>query len=364
MYVISVVVVLLCAGSILDAIYLPRVRTDIPVNIPDPAPMISVIIPARNEEENIGRLLQAMTDQHLHDVEITEIIVVASGCTDRTVPIVREWEARDPRVRLLLQERREGKTSAINLFLQHAKEGICVLESGDTIPREDAVEHLVRMFANPAVGMTGAHKVPVNTPDHLVGFFTHLRLRMEHELCLEIPRLGELIAFRKVFDHIPPDVAMDEAFVEALVVKRGLQVRYAPDAVVYNTGPTTISDFVRQRRRNHAGHLYLRHKYGYKVASIQNTRVLRVALKEVWGAIRLLISLGLLAVLEGWARLLGWYDFAIRGERHVVWDMAWTQKADVRTQQKHTETQISKHAVLQADTWEATHRPANSQSSQ
>ena len=114
-----------------------------------------------------------------------------------------------------------------------------MLESGDTLPHEDAVEHLVRMFADPTVGMTGAHKIPVNTPDHLVGLFTHLRLRLEHQLCLEIPRLGEMIAFRKVFDRIPPDVAMDEAFVEALVVKRGMQVRYAPDAIVYNTGPDT-----------------------------------------------------------------------------------------------------------------------------
>ena len=186
--------------------------------------------------------------------------------------------------------------------------------------------------------MTGAHKVPLNTPDHLVGFFTHLRLRMEHELCLEIPRLGELIAFRKVLDQIPPDVAMDEAFVEALIIQRGLQVRYAPDAVVYNSGPTTISDFIKQRRRNHAGHLYLKHKYGYKVSSLQNTRVLRVALHEVWGAIQLLYSLGLLAVLEAWARLLGWYDFAIRHERHTVWDMAWTQKVDLSRASRSSES--------------------------
>ncbi len=289
----------------------------------------SVGITAHNEEANIGALLDALLDQHLHDVEITEIIVVASGCTDRTVPIVQEYMARDPRIRLFVQERREGKTSAVNVFLRHAREEICVLESGDTLPREDAIEHLVRMFADPQVGMTGAHKVPLNTPDHLAGLFTHLRLRMEHELCLDIPRLGELIAFRKVFDQIPSDVAMDEAFVEALVIQRGLQVRYAPDAVVYNTGPTTIREFIRQRRRNHAGHLYLKHKYGYKVSSIQNTRVLKIALREVWGAIRLLYSLGLLAVLEAWARLLGWYDFAIKRERHTVWDMAYSQKINL-----------------------------------
>lgn len=291
----------------------------------------SVGITAYNEEENIGPLLRAMLDQHLHRVEIAEIIIVASACTDRTVPIIREYAALDSRIQLIEQEQREGKTAAINLFLQAATTDICVIESGDTLPDAYAVEHLVRMFADPTVGMVGAQKVAVNTPDHIVGLLSHLRLRMEHTLCLEIPRLGEMIAFRKVFDRIPPDVAMDEAFVEAIVVERGMQVRYAPDAVVYNTGPTTIGDFVKQRRRNHAGHLYLKHKYGYAVSSIQNKRVIKVALKELWGIIQLLWVLFLLAVLEGWSRVLGWYDFAVKRDRHVVWDMAWTQKQNVES---------------------------------
>lgn len=113
-------------------------------------------------------------------------------------------------------------------------------------------------------------------------------------------------------------------------------MRYAPDAVVYNTGPDTVRDFVRQRRRNHAGHLYLKSKYGYAVSSIQNTRVVRVALKEIWGAVRLVWTLFLLAVLEMWSRFLGWYDFAIKKDRHVVWDMAWSQKADVEAERAQT----------------------------
>jgi len=286
----------------------------------------SVGITAHNEEANIGQLLDAIRNQRLHQVEITEIIVVASGCTDRTEDIVREYAAKDPRIRLLVQERREGKTSAVNLFLAHASEKICVLESGDTLPHEDAIENMVRMFADPAVGMTGAHKVPVNTPDHIIGYLSHLRLKMEHQLCLEIPRLGELIAFRKVFDRIPPDVAMDEAFVEALVIRRGLQVRYAPDAVVFNMGPETVGDFIKQRRRNYAGHLHLKEKYGYRVSSLESGRVLRLALSEIWGAIRLIWVLFALAVLEAISRALGWWDYRVRKRRHVVWDIAWTTK--------------------------------------
>lgn len=286
----------------------------------------SIGITAHNEEANIAQILQAMLSQRLHAVEISEIIVVASGCTDRTIDIIQEFEAQEPRVKLFVQEKREGKTSAINVFLSHAREDICVLESGDTVPHEDAIENMVRMFADPAVGMTGAHKVPVNTPEHIVGLLSHLRLKMEHQLCLEIPRLGELIAFRKVFDRIPPDVAMDEAFVEALVIRRGLQVRYAPDAVVFNMGPETVSDFIKQRRRNHAGHLYLQSKYGYQVSSMDAPRLVSIALDEIWGAVRLIGVLLVLGALEGYARLLGWWDFRFHKRTHVIWDIAWTTK--------------------------------------
>ncbi|MBI5880024.1 MAG: glycosyltransferase [Chloroflexi bacterium] len=286
----------------------------------------SIGITAYNEEKNIGRLLDALREQELLHVVIGEIIVVASGCTDGTVDVVRARMATDPRVKLFTQEKREGKTSAINVFLANAHEEICVLESADTLPRSDTIENLVKPFFDSKIGMTGAQKVAANTPDHIIGYFSHLRLKLEHSLCLEIPRLGELIAFRKVLDGIPRDVSMDEAFVEAIVIQRGLEVRYAPDAVVFSMGPQTVNDFIVQRRRNYAGHLHLRHKYGYRVSSLDSGRVMRLAFEEIWGAVRLIGVLGVLATVEFWARLLGTYDYYFRGRKHEVWEIAKTTK--------------------------------------
>ncbi len=286
----------------------------------------SVGITAHNEEANIGKLLAAMRAQKLETVAISEIIVVASGCTDRTIEIIREHAAQDARIQLIAQDQREGKTSAINQFLRAVQEDICVLQSGDTLPREDSIENLVKPFADPKVGMTGAQKIPVNVPEHIVGYMSHLRLELEHQLCLEIPRLGELIAFRNVFSQIPPDVAMDEAFVEALVVKRGLDVRYAPDAVVYNMGPETLGEFIMQRRRNYAGHLHLRRKYGYRVSSLDTTRVMRIGIAEILNALRLIATLVSLALVEAFARALGAFDYYIKGNKQVIWDIAWTTK--------------------------------------
>src|SRR5260221_662080 len=60
----------------------------------------SVGIMAHNEEANIGRTIHAVLHQHGPSVRIEEVIVVASGCTDRTVPLVAAIALQEPRVRL------------------------------------------------------------------------------------------------------------------------------------------------------------------------------------------------------------------------------------------------------------------------
>src|SRR5215469_11970125 len=80
----------------------------------------SIGIMAYNEEANIARTLQSVLEQTGPSIRIDEVIVVASGCTDRTVPIVSEMALQEPRIRLCIQEKREGKASAINLFLKEA----------------------------------------------------------------------------------------------------------------------------------------------------------------------------------------------------------------------------------------------------
>ena len=57
--------------------------------------------------------------RHVQDIiQIQQIIVVASGCNDRTVPIVQACAHKDSRIKLIEQAQRQGKASAINLFLR------------------------------------------------------------------------------------------------------------------------------------------------------------------------------------------------------------------------------------------------------
>lgn len=313
---------------------------------PDKAPpslRCSVGVIANNHEATLLPLLTALVDQHLHRVEIVEIIVVLGGCTDCTVEFVAAFAQEHPAVRWIELPIWLGRTQAINAFLQECTTDICVIENGDTVPHEYAVENLVRMFADPAIGMVGAQKALPEMPTHITGLLNHLRTRMEHQLALDIPRLSELIAFRRVFDAIPDRSAVDEAFVEALVVKHGLTLRYAPDAIVYLNGPSTINSFMTQRRQSHAGYLRLKQKYGYTVSSLRQRSVLKVAALELFSVVRLAWVVFLLGAIEFWSRILGWYDYAVKRNRHVVWDMAWSQKQNVQDRRSRHEKEKHPH---------------------
>ena len=177
---------------------------------------------AHNEEANIGRLLQIMLDQQLETVEIREIIVVSSGSTDRTNGIVSDYNQRDPRIRLLVEPERQGKASAINLFLQHQTERVLVVCSADLLPQKDTVEKLVAPFADPEVGMTSCRPVPVNDPNTFMGFTAHMLWGLHHEINVQGGfKSGEMIAFIKIFERIPYRTSVDEASIEPEIFIHG-----------------------------------------------------------------------------------------------------------------------------------------------
>lgn len=282
-------------------------------------------ITAHNEEANIGRLLRALSEQSLHHVAVRELIVVASGCTDRTEAIVQEWATKEPRLRLISQAKREGKASALNLIIAEAQEPIIVLSSADLLPEPDAIEQLVAPFAHDQLGMTGCRPLPVNDPNSFMGFAVHLQWELHHQISLQQCKAGEMIAFRKLFQRIPPKTAVDEASIEPLIRGQGYEVRYIPTAIVHNKGPETVADFLRQRRRIYAGHLEMHEMVGYAVSTMSGTKILRLLLKQIdLRPKSLLWTTGVIA-LEVYGRWLGKRDYQ-RKRDHSIWEIASTTK--------------------------------------
>jgi poly-beta-1,6-N-acetyl-D-glucosamine synthase len=289
----------------------------------------SIGVMAYNEEANIADALASILGQKLATGRIADLIVVASGCQDRTADIVAGFARRDQRVGLIEQERREGKASAINLFISAAHSPVLVMVSADVLVEEGTLEALLRHFDDPAVGMVGGHPMPVNSDATFLGHAVHLQWRLHDRIARQAPKLGEIVAFRNVVPSIPLDTAVDEISIQGLISQLGYRLVYEPEAVVFNRGPATMGDFLRQRRRIYAGHLRVREQQSYAAPTMSVSRAARALCgsgsfttprSALW-------SLGTVG-LEAAARALGAYD-VIRHRSAHVWEISATTKDHV-----------------------------------
>ena len=287
---------------------------------------VSIGIMAYNEEAGISRSLAALLNQKMEHARLKEIVVVISGCTDRTEAIVRDFMKEHSCVHLIVQTKRQGKASAINRFLSMASGDILILVSADTVPEPGALDRLVAPFKLSHVGMTGARPVPINPPATFLGYTVNLMWDLHHAISLRTPKLGELVAFRNGIKKMPEHTAVDEACIEAMVTAAGYELCYVPEAVVRNKGPDNIKDFIRQRRRIAAGHQHLLKKQGYRVSTMSLMRILRALIpRQSWRVKDILWTFGAIG-LEAMARILGSIDVHIRRQISVAWDVSVSTK--------------------------------------
>jgi succinoglycan biosynthesis protein ExoA len=111
--------------------------------LPDPAePLVTVVIPARNEEAAIGPCLDSVLAQ---DWTNLQVIVVDGASEDATAAIVTKIAERDPRVELLHNPRGIIPAS-LNLAVSSAKgEWLVRIDAHATVPSDyvrRAAEHL------------------------------------------------------------------------------------------------------------------------------------------------------------------------------------------------------------------------------
>ncbi len=272
---------------------------------------------AHNEAQNVRRTLLALLAQQLDKVEMVEVIVIASGCTDATVELAEEVASTYPIVTVEVETTRRGKAAAIKRLTRMARGEVVVLVGADTLPSPTAIEHLVEPFADPEVGMTGARVIPLNTPTTFFGFSVQMLWHVHHQLALRRPKLGELVAFRNVVD-IPEDTSTDEPAIEALITAKGYRLVYASKAIVYNRGPENFREFLHQRRRVFTGQVRIAFRYGYLTSSLQMRHAFPLIVEAVRSYPRFFAwILGTMAV-ELLARLLGLCD-ALTGPENAIW---------------------------------------------
>lgn len=283
---------------------------------------VSICIPAYNEEKNIGALLTALTNQKTDKVVINKIVVVSSGCTDKTDEIAQEFTKNNKNVILIKQKVRRGKAAAINKFLKLVNDEVLVIESADTVPNEDSIEQLCLPFLEfDDIGLTGGAPIPVNDPNTMTGYIVHTWWWFHRN----IPRFGEIIAFRNILKTISRTTAVDEAYIQAKIVQLGYRAVHVDSAIVKNKGPETITDLIKQRRRIFNGHSRLYQEEGVKIDNMTKSSLPLLLRYQTPSMIHSLWFFCGIAI-EVYSRLLGMYDSQVKKENPFVWDTASSTK--------------------------------------
>lgn len=218
----------------------------------------SIGICAYNEGNNIEKAVRSIYEQEYDGFILDKTIVVSSASTDNTDEIVKSLMVEYPTLELIVQEKREGKNSAINCFLDSKKTEIVVIVNADNVLGDIySLQKLLEPFSDPQVGMVGGHPIPLNSKKTIAGFASNMIWSVHHHIALREPKIGELIAYRDIGTRLPLQYQSDEDLIRIGIEEKGYLLKYAPDAIVYNRGPETVADLKKQRLRVNIGQSYM-----------------------------------------------------------------------------------------------------------
>ncbi len=88
---------------------------------PIPQPELSIVVPALDEQDNVGPLVEQV-DQTVRGRGVdAELIVVDDGSSDATLERLRDLQARHPWLVVLHRDRPMGQSAAMHAGIQHAR---------------------------------------------------------------------------------------------------------------------------------------------------------------------------------------------------------------------------------------------------
>ena len=120
--------------------------------------LVTIAIPARNEEKNIVRCVTSLMQQSHQNIEI---LVLDDNSTDATASLVQELALQDPRVRLIpgkpLEKDWRGKLYAMQQLLEQSKGEYILYTDADTIHTSQSVQYGLNIIIQQKASMLSGY---------------------------------------------------------------------------------------------------------------------------------------------------------------------------------------------------------------
>jgi len=248
-------------------------------------PTVSVLVSARNEEKDILWKIQE-TLAWDYPAERLNIFIASDASTDRTEEIVRS--VNDPRVRLLVIEKRGGKNRALNQLAELADGELLFFTDANSHINSGCVRRVARHFADQRVGcVTGNSNSakegyqPGTSSGASVYWGHELLIRhLENQFGSVLVCDGAIFCIRRqLYAPVIPDLANDLE-LPLRIGGEGHWILHEPTAQVLEKDTSSpIEEFSRRRRICAQGALGLwllrEHLHGVRLWQFLSHKVLR-----------------------------------------------------------------------------------------
>jgi cellulose synthase/poly-beta-1,6-N-acetylglucosamine synthase-like glycosyltransferase len=237
-------------------------------------PKISVIVPVKDEERVVGRLLKALIDSD-YPQDKKEIVIVEDGSTDRSAEICGEFaEEHSGQVKLVRRGFSVGKPSALKEAFKHVSGEIVAVFDADNIPEPDFLLRAAMYFEDSSVAAVQGRLIAVNEDENILTKFVaqeealrcEAYMRGKDALGLFVPFTGSCYFVRRsVLDDVggwDGEVLSEDMELAARLTQNGHKIRYASDVRSWQEYPATVSGFFKQRTRWFRGTMEISLRYG------------------------------------------------------------------------------------------------------
>ncbi len=222
----------------------------------DEYPLVSVIIPAYNEEVNAIRTVKSLLAQ---DYPELEIIFVDDGSRDATFTNVIEYFKNNERVQVYTKIN-GGKASALNFGIEKSTAEYVVCIDADTQLKTNAIRLLMQKFNNENVGAVAGNvkvgnEVNMITRWQSIEYITSQNFdRRAFDLlnCITVVP-GAIGAFSKdailIAGGFTTDTLAEDCDLTMRLLRNGYIIRNCNDALSFTEAPETFRQFLKQRFR-------------------------------------------------------------------------------------------------------------------
>ena len=301
-------------------------------------PMVSVLVPAHNEEKVIARTLESLL-QFNYPADSYEIIVINDNSDDNSAEILNGIKQNYPnRMVTIINTDNisggKGKSNALNIGLQYCRGRFVVIYDADNTPEKDALRYLVaEISSNEKLGaVIGKFRTRNRNANWLTRFINIETIAFQwmaqagrwqlFNLCT-IPGTNFIIR-KSILDSIGGwdiHALAEDTEISFQIYRKGYMIKFLPQAVTWEQEPQTLKVWFQQRTRWVKGNIYVIIK---NIPLLKNTASgkVRFDIYYMLTTYFLLLTSLIISDVLFIGNALGWIHSTLAGFSMILWSMA------------------------------------------